>query len=65
MDFKKLFQRNTSGSVQEWQIFVEDNFYYTISGKKDGKLVESAKTYCQGKNLGKSNETTGAQPPQD
>lgn len=61
MDFKKLFQRNTNGSVQEWQIFVEDNFYYTISGKKDGKLVESAKTYCEGKNLGKSNATTGAQ----
>jgi len=59
--FNKLFQRNTNGSVQEWQIFVSGNSFYTVSGKKDGKLVESSPTTCEGKNIGKANETTPEQ----
>lgn len=58
---KILYQRNSNGSVQQWQIFVEGDQYYTISGKKDGKLVESAKTNSKPKNVGKANETTGEQ----
>jgi hypothetical protein len=51
MEFKKLFQRNTSGSVQRRQIFVVGAEYCTISGKKDRKLVTSANNMCQGKIL--------------
>jgi hypothetical protein len=36
MEFKILYQRNSNGSVQQWQIFVEGDKYWTISGKKDG-----------------------------
>lgn len=36
MEFQILYQRNTNGSVQQWQIFVEGADYYTVSGKKDG-----------------------------
>lgn len=58
MEFKKLYQRNTNGSVQEWQIFVEGDKYFSRSGKSGGKIVESAKTSCDGKNTGKANQTT-------
>lgn len=55
----KLYQRNSNGSIQEWQIFFEGDSYFTVSGKLGSdKLVTSAKTQCYGKNLGKANETS-------
>jgi len=57
----KLYKRNSNKSVQEWTIEVEDGKYRTISGKQDGKLVESKWTQCKSKNIGKSNETTAEQ----
>lgn len=53
----KLYKRNTDGSIQQWQIIVEDDKFYTISGRLDGALVQSAPTQCQAKNIGKVNET--------
>lgn len=57
----KLYKRNSNGSVQVWQILYEESAYWTITGKLDCKEVISAKTYCDGKNIGKINETTPAE----
>lgn len=58
MDYLKLYKRNTSGSIQEWEIEVQGNSYRTIYGVQGGSKIISAFTVCEGKNLGKKNETT-------
>lgn len=54
----KLYSRTSTGKVQEWQICVDGNKYFTIEGIKDGKLTETKPTVCEGKNIGRSNETS-------
>jgi len=61
MQFVTLYARTSTGAVQQWTITVEDNYYTTTYGQKDGKLVTTLPTYCTGKNIGKKNETS----PQD
>lgn len=61
MKFNTLYARTNTGAVQEWTVFVGENFYTTTYGQKDGKLVSTDPSYCLGKNLGKKNETS----PQD
>lgn len=56
--YSTLYKRSVSGKVSTWQVIVEGNTYYTISGYKDGLKITSAPTICTGKNIGKSNETT-------
>lgn len=58
MDFPKLYSQSSTGAALEWQIFVEDDYFYTVAGQIDGKKVTSAPNYCQPKNVGKKNETT-------
>lgn len=55
--FPKLYKYTTTGQVQEWQIFSENGQYWTVEGLKGGKLTESLPTVCEGKNLGRANET--------
>jgi ATP-dependent DNA ligase len=57
----KLYSRTATGAVQEWQVIVEGNTYYTISGQIDGAKITSAPTVVDGKNQGKKNETTPEQ----
>ena len=61
--FAKLYKRTSTGAVQQWQIEVDHNegAYRTISGQVGGKLVTSEWTVCEGKNIGRSNETTPAE----
>lgn len=47
--------------AQEWTIWSDGNSIYTKWGKVGGKLQTSAPTLCEGKNIGKSNETTPEQ----
>lgn len=56
--FPILYKYTTVGTVQQWQIVVEDDHFWTIEGLKGGKLTESAPTVCLGKNIGKKNETS-------
>lgn len=58
MEFPKLYKLSTSRAEQEWSIFVENNSFFTISGQVNGKKVKSSSTFCEGKNIGKSNETS-------
>jgi DNA ligase-1 len=53
-----LYSRTSTGAVQTWQIVVEDNQFYVISGQQNGKQVQSEPTICEGKNIGRANETT-------
>lgn len=58
MEFPSLYKLTSTSQVQTWQIFVENNHYYTIEGILNGKLTQSMPTICAGKNIGKKNETT-------
>ena len=54
-----LFSRTSTGATQQWQIIVEGNKFYSIEGLKDGKMTTATPTVCNGKNIGKANETSG------
>lgn len=61
-DMPTLYKLTSAGKVQVWKIGVEDNgSYFTIvttHGQLDGKNQVDRKEIREGKNLGKSNETT-------
>lgn len=54
----KLYKRNANGTVNEWQIIVEGDTYYTKYGLVGGSIQSSDVIKCYGKNIGKANETT-------
>jgi DNA ligase-1 len=56
-----LFSRTSTGAVQTWQMIVDGNQYYVISGQQDGKKVQSEPTICEAKNIGRANATTPAE----
>lgn len=58
MKLQTLFKRATNGKVLEHTFEIEGNGYRTISGYVDGAKTTTEWTYCQGKNIGRSNETT-------
>lgn len=58
MKLKTLFKRATNGKVLEHTFEIQGNGYRTISGYVDGVKTTTEWTYCQGKNVGRSNETT-------
>lgn len=53
-----IYKRSTTGKTLEWTIEVSSNKYRTISGYTDGVKTLSKWTVIQGKNIGRSNETT-------
>jgi DNA ligase-1 len=59
-----LYSKRSDGGVQTWKIEIEGNRYRAISGTADGKQVVNAWTVCQGKNIGRANETTPEQQAQ-
>ena len=54
----KLYKRTTTGAIQQYEIVVSGNTFWTIVGKEGGKLITSMPTLCEGKNIGKANETS-------
>lgn len=58
MKLQTLFKRATNGKVLEHTFEIQGNGYRTISGYVDGVKTTTEWTYCQGKNVGRSNETT-------
>jgi len=56
-----LYARGNNGKVLEWQIETDGNKFRMITGQQDGKKVESEWTICEGKNVGRSNETNPTQ----
>ncbi len=61
MKFATLYSRTQTNAVQIWQIIAEGNSYHTISGQIDGVKTTSSPVLCEGKNIGRSNETTAEQ----
>jgi ATP-dependent DNA ligase len=53
-----LYKRSVNGKISQYQIEVENNRFRTISGYTDGIKTISEWTQCEGKNIGKKNETT-------
>jgi len=53
--FEILYKTTKIGQIQQWQIVVENDTFYTIEGIKDGVLTTSKPTKCLPTNVGKSN----------
>lgn len=53
-----LYARNVDGSIQIWEVEVSSNAFRTIYGRKDGAVTYSEWTVCEGKNVGRANETS-------
>jgi DNA ligase-1 len=56
--FPTLYKYTTTGKIQEWTIYVQGNTFWTVEGIMGGKLTPTEPTVCQGKNIGRANETT-------
>jgi ATP-dependent DNA ligase len=60
-NFAPLFSLNSNGSIQRWSISVEDNRIIKEYGQIDGKMQTASDIVKEGKNIGKSNETSPEQ----
>ena len=56
-----LYKRTSTGAIQEWTIGVEKSTIVTIHGQTDGKKQRTEDVIKEGKNIGKSNETSAAE----
>lgn len=56
-----LFKYTNKGQVQQWQIKIKDDYFWTEEGIKGGTITTSKPTYCKAKNVGRSNATTPAE----
>ena len=56
-----LFKRTSTGAIQEWSIGVQDSTIVVVHGQTDGKKQRSEEIIKEGKNIGRSNETTPAE----
>ncbi len=52
-----LYALNKDGSFQEWKVFTSGDTISVEFGKMGGK-IQTKKTVCEAKNVGRSNETT-------
>ena len=59
--FPMLYSRTSTGAVQTWKVEVQGNKYRFHTGQKGGAIIVSDWTVCQGKNVGRANETAGDQ----
>lgn len=57
-EFPIIYKKTQTNAIQQWQIVVDDNSFYTIEGQKNGQLTVSKKTIVHGKNVGRANETS-------
>jgi len=61
MKLHTLYKRAVNGKINEWTIEVDGSCYRTTSGYIDGQKTTTEWTCCEGKNIGRSNETTAEQ----
>lgn len=57
----KLHKINNNNVEQIWTLTLKDNSFVVVWGQKDGKLQSKTTTISEGKNIGRSNETTPEQ----
>lgn len=53
-----LYKRAKTGAPQSWQIFVENNTFFTEAGQVGGVITRSSPTVCESKNTGRANQTS-------
>lgn len=53
-----IYKKDSKGKIRQWNIEIEDNKYRSIAGLVDGEKVTSEWTIVEGKNIGRSNETS-------
>ena len=58
---QRLYKLTSSGKIQTWMGVAIADEHYTITGYIDGKIGAGNPTKVKGKNIGRSNETTGNQ----
>ena len=56
-----LFKLTSTGAIQTWSIGVEKNLIIVLHGQQGGKIQRTEETIKEGKNIGRSNETTPAE----
>lgn len=56
--YENLYTTDSTGNTRVWWMEQINNKYRTCSGVLGGKIVESEYTICDGKNVGKKNETS-------
>jgi len=57
----KLYIKDQTSKIREWSIFYDDTSYSSKYGVLNGEMINSKVIINEGKNIGKSNETTIAQ----
>lgn len=58
---KQLYKISKRDTVDFWQISVIDNVITVVWGKENGKQQTKTEVVLNGKNIGKSNETTATE----
>jgi hypothetical protein len=53
-----LYKLTSTGKIQQWKISVTENVITKEFGQLNGKMQKSMETVANGKNIGRSNETT-------
>jgi ATP-dependent DNA ligase len=61
MKFPILYKKTSTGKIQEWEIYTDNNKIITIHGQREGKKQICEETIYEGKNTGRANATTPAQ----
>jgi len=61
MQLPTLYKKTSTGAIQYWKIWTENNVIKTAYGQVDGKEQITEDVIHEGKNIGRSNETTPAQ----
>lgn len=56
-----LYKKTSKGQPQEWSIFVDGDTFWAEYGLVGGKIQSDKPTICEGKNVGKKNETSPEQ----
>ena len=59
-----LYKRTSTGAIQQWTITVADATITTTYGQVGGAMQTTSDTITEGKNIGRSNETTPQQQAQ-
>lgn len=57
--YRTIYSRDTTGNIRVWWMERDGDKYRTVSGIKDGELVQSEWRVATPMNVGRSNETTG------
>ncbi len=53
-----LYSRNSNGSINQWEMNIDESSYFSIEGMVGGRLTTNNPTVCVQKNVGRANQTS-------